>query len=109
MRWSNSDPLWDCSAVPSGLTPVALPLLEPFCRDLLLVAEGGALLLFRAVEVTGPFEPLLVCPADGELAAAFPDDRWPLRQSSGTIHEDSAGGFFGRLLSSISTQGASKS
>ena len=47
MRWSNSDPLWDCSAVPSGLTPVfALPLLEPFCRDLLPVAEEGALLPF---------------------------------------------------------------
>jgi len=46
MRWSNSDPLWDWAAVPSGLTPVAMPLLEPFCRDLLLVAEEGALLPF---------------------------------------------------------------
>jgi hypothetical protein len=49
MRWSNSDPLGDWAAVPSGLTPVfALPLLEPFCRDWLPVAEGGALLPFRA-------------------------------------------------------------
>ena len=76
MRWSNSDPLWDWAADPSGLTPVfELPLLEPFCRDLLLVAEGGALLPFRAVEVAAPFEPLLVCPAGGELAATFPADR----------------------------------
>src|SRR6516164_10003130 len=69
MRWSNSDPLWDWAADPSGLTPVfELPLLELFCRDLLLVAEGGALLPFRAVEVTGPFEPLLVC-SSARLAA----------------------------------------
>ena len=52
MRWSNSDALWDCWAVPSSFTPVfELPLLEPFCRDLLLVAEEGALLVFRVVEV----------------------------------------------------------
>ena len=75
MRWSNSDPLWDCSAAASGLTPFFGLPLEPFCRDLLLVAEGGALLPFRAVEVTGPFEPLLFCPAGGELAAAFPAGR----------------------------------
>ena len=110
MRWSNSDPLCDWTAVPSGLAPVfALPLLELFCRDLLLVAEEGALLPFRAVELTGPFEPLLVCPPGGELAAAFPDGRWPWRQLSGTIHGATEGAFFGRPLSSISTHGASKS
>ena len=108
MRWSNSYPLRDWAAVPSGLTPVfALPL-EPFCRALLPVAEEGALLPFRA-EVTGPFELLAVFPAGGELAAAFPDGRWPLRQLSGTIHGATEGAFFGRPLSSISTHGASKS
>ena len=75
MHWSNSDPLWDWVAVPSGLTSFFGLPLEPFCRDLLLVAEEGALLPFRAVELTGPFEPLLVCPPGGELAAAFPDGR----------------------------------
>jgi hypothetical protein len=92
-------------AVPSGFTPVfELPLLEPFCRDLLLVAEEGALLVFRGVEVAGLFEPLLVCPA-----AAFLDGLWPLRQFSGTIHGATEGAFFGRPFSSISTHGASKS
>ena len=76
MRWSNSDPLWDWAAVPSGLTPVfALPLLEPFCRDLLLVAEEGAQLPFLAIDVEVPLEPLVLCRAGGELAAAFPGGR----------------------------------
>jgi hypothetical protein len=84
-------------------------LLAPFCRDRLLVAEEGALLPFafpfRRLEVTGPFERLLVCRPGGELAAAFPDGRWPWRQLSGTIHGTTEGAF----LSSISTHGASKS
>jgi hypothetical protein len=46
MRWSHSDPLWDFAAVPSGLTPFFGLLLEAFCRDLLLVPAGGALLLY---------------------------------------------------------------
>ena len=40
---------------------------------------------------------------------ALPDGRWPLRQFSGTIHGASAGDFFGRPFSSMSTHGASKS
>jgi hypothetical protein len=51
-----------------------MPLLDPFSRALLLAADG-ALLLLRGVAVAGPFEPLLVCPAGGELAATFPDGR----------------------------------
>jgi hypothetical protein len=56
MRLSNSDPLCDCVAVPSGLTPLLGPL-EPFCRDVLLIADEGALLPFRRVDVTVLFEP----------------------------------------------------
>src|SRR6516165_3317585 len=98
MRWSNSDPLWDWAAVPSDLTPVfALPLFAPFFRDRLPVAEGGALLPFRGIKA--------VLSAGGELAAAFPEGRWPLRQLSGTIHGATEGAFFGRPLSSISTHG----
>ena len=64
---------------------------------------------FRGVEVAVPLEPLLVCPAGGELAAALPDGRWPLRQLSGTIHGATESTFFGRPFSSISTHGGSKS
>jgi hypothetical protein len=112
MRWSNSDPLRDWTAVPSGLTPVfALPLLEPSCRDRLPVPQYGAPLPFpfRSGGVGYPVEPPFFCAADCELAAAFPDGRWPLRQLSGTIHGATEGAFFGRPFSSISTHGASKS
>jgi hypothetical protein len=46
MRWTSSDSLWDWVADPSGLTPFFGLPLEPFCRDLLLVAQEGALLVF---------------------------------------------------------------
>ena len=75
MHWSNSDPLWDWVAVPSGLTSFFGLPLEPFCRDLLLVAEEGAQLPFLAIDVEVPLEPLVLCRAGGELAAAFPDGR----------------------------------
>src|SRR4051794_25816015 len=102
MRLSTSDAFCDWAAVLSGLAPFfGTPSLEPFCRPLLLVAEEGVPLPFRWLAVAAPFEPPLLCPAGCEFATALPDDRWPLRQFSGTIHAGAVGAFFGRDLSSI--------